>query len=111
MHTAHWGNDRDAGSVASDQREADALFQARRPACAPRQLVPQMPARIEQAGGQHGVHIANIAQAGDGDLHPLIITDPGDDRARWRAQGAFEPVLDGAIAPGGTVTVSTKSGC
>lgn len=63
-----------------------------------------MPARIEKAWVEHGVHLANIGQAGEGDLHPLIITDPGDDRARLRAQRAFEPILGDAIVLGGTVT-------
>lgn len=104
---------------STDQEEADALFEARRLAypalerlgpvltedvCVPRHLVPEMLARIESAGIRHDVHIANIAHAGDGNLHPLIITDPGDDVARERAQRAFEDILDDAIALGGTVT-------
>ncbi|SFY33150.1 FAD linked oxidases, C-terminal domain [Streptomyces atratus] len=48
--------------------------------------------------------MADIAHAGDGNLHPLIITTPGDEAARARAQLAFEDILDDAIALGGTVT-------
>lgn len=48
--------------------------------------------------------MANITLAGDGDLHPLITTPPGDEAARARAQLAFEDILDKAIALGGTVT-------
>ena len=52
-----------------------------------------------------GVRIATrIAHAGDGDLHPLLITPAGDDAARLAAQAAFEEFLDAAIALGGTVT-------
>ncbi|MER6230242.1 FAD-linked oxidase C-terminal domain-containing protein [Streptomyces sp. NPDC001616] len=105
--------------VSTDQAEADALFQARRLAypalerlgpvltedvVVPRSRVPQMLARIEEIAGEHEVLIANIAHAGDGNLHPLIITEPGDDAARARAQLAFEEILDAAIAFGGTVT-------
>jgi len=50
------------------------------------------------------VHIATIAHAGDGNLHPLLITPPGDEAARRAAQAAFEEFLDAAIALGGTVT-------
>lgn len=104
---------------SSDQTEADALFQARRLAypalerlgpvltedvCVPRQLVPEMLRRIEKAAAEHDIHIANIAHAADGNLHPLIITDPGDDDARERAQRAFDMILDDAVAVGGTVT-------
>ncbi|MGW2088703.1 FAD-linked oxidase C-terminal domain-containing protein [Streptomyces sp. NPDC001880] len=48
--------------------------------------------------------VANIAHALDGNLHPLIITTPGDEGARVRAQLAFEDILDDAIALGGTGT-------
>lgn len=104
---------------STDQQEADALFEARRLAypalerlgpvltedvCVPRHAVPEMLARIEKIGIDHEIHIANVAHAGDGNLHPLIITDPGDGNARLRAQRAFETILDDAIDLGGTVT-------
>jgi glycolate oxidase len=50
------------------------------------------------------VTIATIAHAGDGNLHPLLVTPPGDDAARQAAQAAFEEMIDAAIALGGTVT-------
>ena len=48
--------------------------------------------------------MATIAHAGDGNLHPLLITPPGDEAARTAAQAAFEEMLDAAIELGGTVT-------
>jgi glycolate oxidase len=63
-----------------------------------------MLARIEEIGERYEVLIANIAHAGDGNLHPLLITPPGDEPARIRAQQAFEEILTEAIALGGTVT-------
>ncbi|MGA4841852.1 FAD-binding oxidoreductase [Streptomyces sp. G45] len=104
---------------STDAYEADALFQARRLAypalerlgpvltedvCVPRALVPEMLSRVERAAARHDVRIANIAHAGDGNLHPLILTPPGDDDQRTRAQRAFEDILDDALALGGTVT-------
>ncbi|GAA2209577.1 FAD-linked oxidase C-terminal domain-containing protein [Nonomuraea monospora] len=104
---------------STDPEEAEALFSARRLAypalerlgpvltedvCVPRGLVPEMLARIEAHASAHGVHIANIAHAGDGNLHPLIVVPAGDEEARERAQQAFESILDDAIALGGTVT-------
>ena len=64
-------------------------------------------ARVDTPGDSGAAEagaIATIAHAGDGNLHPLLITPPGDDTARAAAQSAFEEFLDAAIALGGTVT-------
>jgi glycolate oxidase len=63
-----------------------------------------MLAAIEAIAGRLGVHIATVAHAGDGNLHPLMFAPKGDDGARVQAQLAFEEILDAAIAMGGTVT-------
>ena len=104
---------------AADAEEAEALFAARRLAypalerlgpvltedvCVPRAAVPAMLGRIQEIGRRHDTTIANIAHAGDGNLHPLLITPIGDEPARRRAQEAFEEILTDALALGGTVT-------
>lgn len=104
---------------STDEAEAEALFEARRLAypaverlgavltediCVPRRAVPAVLGRIHDIGETFGVRIANIAHAGDGNLHPLIVTAHGDDEARLRAQAAFEAILDVALEVGGTVT-------
>ena len=104
---------------STDDAEAEALFDARRLAypalerlgpvltedvCVPRSKVPAMLDQIKAIAARHGVQIATIAHAGDGNLHPLLVTPPGDDDARLAAQAAFEEFLDAAIALGGTVT-------
>ena len=113
----------DAGAIwteqSTDDAEAEALFEARRLAypalerlgpvltediCVPRSKVPQMLEQVTAIAARHGVKIATIAHAGDGNLHPLLITPPGDEAARVAAQAAFEEFLDAAIALGGTVT-------
>jgi glycolate oxidase len=63
-----------------------------------------MLAEIEAIAARHDVRIATIAHAGDGNLHPLLLTPAGDEGARLAAQAAFEELLDAAIAFGGTVT-------
>ena len=113
----------DAGAMwaeqSTDDAEAEALFEARRLAypaferlgpvltediCVPRSRVPAMLEQVSAIGARHGVQIATIAHAGDGNLHPLIITPAGDERLRAAAQAAFDELLDAAIALGGTVT-------
>ncbi|HEY6500088.1 MAG TPA: FAD-linked oxidase C-terminal domain-containing protein [Streptosporangiaceae bacterium] len=113
----------DAGALwaeqSTDDAEAEALFDARRLAypaferlgpvltedvCVPRSQVPAMLEQISVIGARHGVRIATIAHAGDGNLHPLIITPAGDDAAREAAQAAFDELLTAAINVGGTVT-------
>jgi glycolate oxidase len=113
----------DAGALwaeqSTDDTEAEALFDARRLAypalerlgpvltedvCVPRSQVPAMLERISEIAARHGVRTATVAHAGDGNLHPCLITPPGDEAAREAAQAAFEEFLDAAIALGGTVT-------
>jgi glycolate dehydrogenase FAD-linked subunit len=104
---------------SSDEEEAEALFAARRLAypalerlgpvltedvCVPIAAVPEMLARIEQIASRHDILIASIAHIGDGNLHPLLIAEPGDTAARDRAKIAFEEILTAALELGGTVT-------
>ena len=104
---------------STDDTEAEALFDARRLAypalerlgpvltedvCVPRSRVPEMLEQIAAIAARHGVRTATVAHAGDGNLHPCLITQPGDEAAREAAQAAFEEFLDAAIALGGTVT-------
>ena len=102
-----------------DEETAEGLFAARRLAyqalerlgpvltedvCVPRTRVTKMLEAIEAAGVRHGVTIANIAHAGDGNLHPLFVVPAGDDDARRRAQAAFDDVIAAAVDLGGTVS-------
>jgi glycolate oxidase len=104
---------------STDEIEAEQLFSARLLAypalerlgpvltedvCVPRSKVPQMLAAITEIAARHGTTIATIAHAGDGNLHPLILSPPDDEAARKAAQSAFEEMLTAAIAMGGTVT-------
>ena len=104
---------------SGDEEEAEALFAARRLAypalerlgpvltedvCVPIGAVPEMLARIEQIASKHDILIASIAHIGDGNLHPLLIAEPGDTAARERAKLAFEEILTDALDLGGTVT-------
>jgi len=104
---------------ATDPVEIDRLFMARRLAypslerlspvltedvVVPRGAVPEMLGRIERIALEHDVTIANIAHAGDGNLHPLILVPAGDDVAKDRAKAAFDEIVEACRALGGTVT-------
>jgi len=104
---------------ASDQAEIDRLFLARRLAypalerlgpvltediCVPRSAVPEMLMRIAASALAHDVVIANIAHAGDGNLHPLIVAPVGDEAAKARAKTAFDEIVANCLELGGTVT-------
>src|SRR5262249_3732625 len=106
-------------AASSDDAEAEAMFAARRLAypalerlgpvvtedvCVPKAQVPEMLARIEAAAARHGIKIANVAHTGDGNLHPLLIAQTGDDYERHRTELAFHEIVSDAIALGGTVT-------
>jgi glycolate oxidase len=114
---------REAGALwaeqSTDDVEADALFAARKLAypalerlgplltedvCVPRSEVPGMLADIEAIGERHGIAVATIAHAGDGNLHPLLPTPAGDDDARAAAVAAFDDILGAALARRGTVS-------
>ena len=106
--------------ASTDPVEAEALFEARRLAypaleqrgeamltedvCLPRGRLADMLARIEEIGARHETFIATVAHAGDGNLHPLLLTPHGDDAARRRTQAAFDDIVNAAIDLGGTVT-------
>lgn len=108
-------------AVSTDAVEAEALFDARRMAgpallwqhedaaltedvCLPRGRLAEMLGRIEQISARHDVPIATIAHAGDGNLHPCLITPHGDEAAKVRALAAFDAIIDAALELGGTVT-------
>ena len=50
------------------------------------------------------MRIATIAHAGDGNLHPLIIAAPDDERPGETRKGPSSEILATAIGFGGTVT-------
>ena len=106
-------------AASADDAEAEAMFAARRLAypalerlgpvvtedvCVPKAQVPEMLARIEAAANRHGIKIANVAHAGDGNLHPLLVAQAGDQDERHRTDLAFEEIIADALALGGTVT-------
>jgi glycolate oxidase len=58
----------------------------------------------EAISKSHGVTIAVIAHAGDGNTHPLIVFDPSDADETTRARLAYGEIMNLAIRLGGTIT-------
>ena len=70
----------------------------------PRGRLPDVLARMEELGRQHGLRVANVFHAGDGNLHPLILYDasiPGDTE---KAEAFGADILRLCVEVGGVLT-------
>jgi glycolate oxidase len=54
--------------------------------------------------GKHGLRVANIFHAGDGNLHPLVLYDANDAEQASRAAQAGSEILELCVASGGCLT-------
>ena len=70
----------------------------------PRSNLAEAVAAIEDIAARHDVLIGTFGHAGDGNLHPTIVTPRGDAEAAERALAAFNDILQVALRLGGTVT-------
>jgi glycolate oxidase len=59
---------------------------------------------IAQICDKHGLKVANIFHAGDGNLHPLVLYDANDEAQAERAEKAGEEILELCVAVGGCLT-------
>ncbi len=104
---------------SEDAEQADLLLGARRLAIPaletmgdwllddisiPRQHLASAVAAIERIAEKHAVVIGTFGHAGDGNLHPTIVTPRGDTDAAARGLLAFHEIIDMALAHDGTVT-------
>jgi glycolate oxidase len=72
--------------------------------CVPRSRLADMVERIERAAGRHGVLIATVAHAGDGNLHPVFVFDRGQQEVPAPVWAAADEVFRAALDLGGTLT-------
>lgn len=70
----------------------------------PRSRLGEALRMIQATGERHGVRIANVFHAGDGNLHPLIMYDGREDGALERAEAAAGEILQGCVDMGGSIT-------
>lgn len=70
----------------------------------PRTALPEVLARIEQLGAEHGIRVANVFHAGDGNLHPLVLFDDSVPGQADRAEEVSAAILHVCIDYGGSIT-------
>jgi glycolate oxidase len=106
--------------MAADDSERDGLLAARRaalPALAqlspttvledatvPRSKVPDMIRAIRSIAERYNLTIGTFGHAGDGNLHPTIITDESNAAEMARVHQAVDDIFDAAIGMGGTLS-------
>jgi len=105
---------------ASTPEEAEKLWQARRsafgavaslrPNCivedatVPVKRLPEIIRKVVEVADKYQLKIGVLAHAGDGNLHPLIMTDHRDKEEMARIDKALEELYEAAIAMGGTLS-------
>jgi len=70
----------------------------------PRTQLPHILARIAEISQKHRVRIVNVAHAGDGNVHPILLFDERDKEEVARVLAAGEDLLEACIRCGGSVT-------
>ncbi|MCA1780788.1 MAG: FAD-linked oxidase C-terminal domain-containing protein [Dermatophilaceae bacterium] len=70
----------------------------------PRTALPQVLRRMAEISAEHGVRVANVFHAGDGNLHPLVLFDAAQEGATERAEMVSGMILDLCIEHGGSIT-------
>ena len=106
--------------VASDATERNTIWQARRdalpalaklkPTCVledatvPRSKIPAMIEALGAISKKFNLTIGTFGHAGDGNLHPTILTDKRNKDEWHRVEKAVEEIFDRALALGGTLS-------
>jgi glycolate oxidase len=70
----------------------------------PRRSLPDVLEAIERLSADHGLAVANVFHAGDGNLHPLILYDAQGLGQLERAEALGGAILELCVAVGGSIT-------
>ncbi|MEN6568019.1 MAG: FAD-linked oxidase C-terminal domain-containing protein [Veillonellales bacterium] len=106
--------------AAKTTKEADALWKARRsvsPACGkinptkisedatvPRSRIPEMVAAVREIAEKYRLKMVIFGHAGDGNLHPNILSNKHDKEEMARVSKAVEELFQAALKLGGTLS-------
>ncbi len=106
--------------VAQDAAEREKVWEARRAALSalsrvkpttvledatvPRSKIPAMIRSIEEIAKKFTLTIGTFGHAGDGNLHPTILTDRRNHEEWERVEKAIDAIFDRALALGGTLS-------
>ncbi len=70
----------------------------------PRTKLPWVIRRVAEISRKHRIRIVNVAHAGDGNVHPVLLFDERDSDEVARVVAAGEEILGDCIEAGGSVT-------
>ena len=106
--------------VAADAAERDNVWEARRSALSalaklkptlvledatvPRSKIPDMVRAMQDISRQYGIEIGTFGHAGDGNLHPTILTDRRNKQEWEKVEAAIAAIFDRALELGGTLS-------
>ncbi len=106
--------------IANSDEERDRLWQGRRDALSslamlkptliledatvPRSKVPQMMKIIQDISKKYALMIGTFGHAGDGNLHPTILTDKRDKEEMKRVESAIDEIFEKTLELGGTLS-------
>lgn len=106
--------------VAADPGERELLWKVRRGAfpamgrvspnyyvqdgVVPRTRLPEVLDTIAELAASHGLRVANVFHAGDGNLHPLVCYDGARPGEAARAERLASEILDACLRHGGSIT-------
>ncbi|MEA2444451.1 MAG: glycolate oxidase [Thermoleophilales bacterium] len=106
--------------VAEDQAERALIWKARKAAFAamgrlapnyyvqdsviPRTKLPEILTRIDELAEEHGLRVANVFHAGDGNLHPLVLYDAAKPGEAERAEDCAGQIVKACVDLGGSIT-------
>jgi glycolate oxidase len=106
--------------VAQDEAERAEIWKARKmvspaitqlgptkiseDATVPRSQIPAMMERLHQIRDKYQLNLVVFGHAGDGNLHPNIITDKRNIEEMKRAEDAVSEIFEAAVSLGGTLS-------
>ncbi len=72
--------------------------------CVPRDALPEMMRRLEDAGRRFDITILSFGHAGDGNLHVNLLTDLGQPELKRHCHEAVDWIMEQTLSLGGTVS-------